>query len=262
MPDDGRGVFAEERQERIAEYLSVRGRARVGELTELLGVTEPTIRKDLTELERQRVLKRTHGGAILLRPVLEPALRTRDETQTDAKEEIASACLEEIADGSSIFLGSGSTIVRIARLLGDRDVNVLTNSIAVAEALARFPRIRHTVLGGQLRLDAGCFSGPVAIRALEQFTVNVAFLGVSGLSVEGISESDVGECELNAAVIDRARKVVVPADHSKVGRTDFALIAPLERVDVVVTDAVSDTLVAACEEHTIDLRVVSPRAAV
>jgi DeoR/GlpR family transcriptional regulator of sugar metabolism len=250
-----KGAFAEERRRRIAQYVASRGRAHVAELTELVGVTEATIRRDLSQLERQRRLKRTHGGAIAVEHMLEPELASRELTNVAAKEAIAAACMEEIEQGSSVFLDSGSTVLRIAQRLTGYEVNVLTNSIGVAEAVVDAPGVRHTVLGGQLRRSGGCFVGPLALAAIERFTVNVAFIGASGISAEGISEADLGESQLKAAIIARARRVVVPIDHSKVGATDFALIAPLDAIDVVVTDRASDALQAICEEHGVEVRV-------
>jgi DeoR family fructose operon transcriptional repressor len=249
------GAFAEERRRRIAQYVASRGRAHVAELTELVGVTEPTIRRDLSQLERQKLLKRTHGGAIAVQHMLEPELASREQTNIAAKEAIAAACMEEIQQGSSVFLDSGSTVLRIAQRLTGYEVNVLTNSIAVAESVVDVPGVRHTVLGGQLRRTGGCFVGPLALSEIERFTVNVAFIGVSGISAEGISEADLGESQLKGAIIARARRVVVPIDHSKIGATDFALIAPLDAIDLVVTDQLSDALQSICEDHGVEIRV-------
>lgn len=254
-------AFAEERQRRIAEYVAERGRAHIAELTKLVDVTEPTIRKDLTVLEQRRLLKRTHGGAIALEPMFEPELSSRRTTNIPAKEAIAAACLDEVHDGSSIYLDSGSTVLQIAQHLAGRQVNVLTNSVAVAEAVVDLPGVRHTLLGGQLRRTSGCFVGPVALATIQQFTVNVAFIGASGLSAEGISEADVSESALKAAVMARARKVVVPIDHTKVGATDFTLIAPLDDVDLVITDRHGDVLEELCREHSVELRVAAPAEA-
>lgn len=253
-----RAAFAEERQRRIAQYVAQRGRAHVAELRELVAVTEPTIRRDLTELERQRILKRTHGGAIALRPLLEPTLASREVTNVEEKDAIAAACMAEIDNGTSIFLDSGSTVLRIAHRLAGLSLNVLTNSIGVAEAVADAPGVRHTVVGGQLRQTGGCFVGPLALAAVERFTVNVAFIGASGLSTEGITEADLAEAELKAAVIARARRVVVPIDHSKVGATDFALITGLDDIDVVVTNRTGEQLAKVCAEHDVELRIAEP----
>lgn len=250
-----RPAFAEERQRRITEYVASRGRAHVTELRALVGVTEPTIRRDLSELERQKRLKRVHGGAIAVEPLLEAEPARRELQHVAAKEAIATACMDEVHQGSSLFLDSGSTILRVAQRLAGYHVDLLTNSIRVAEAVVDFPGVRHTVLGGQLRRTSDCFVGPLAVESLRQFTVNVAFIGASGISTEGISDSDLAETQLKAAVIARARRVVVPIDHSKVGSAHFALIAPLENIDLVVTDRHDRELEAVCAEHGVDVRI-------
>ncbi len=256
MANSGRrSAFAEERQRRITQYVASRGRAHVAELTALVGVTEPTIRRDLSELASQKRLKRVHGGAIAVEPLLEPEAASRELQYVAAKEAIAAACMQEIHQGSSLFLDSGSTVLRVAQRLTGHHVDLLTNSIRVAEAVVGFPGVRHTVLGGQLRRTSDCFVGPLALSALKQFTVNVAFIGASGISAEGISDSDLGETQLKTAIIARARRVVVPIDHSKVGSTHFALIAPLDHIDLVVTDQDNAELQAVCKEHGVEVRV-------
>jgi DeoR/GlpR family transcriptional regulator of sugar metabolism len=248
-------AFVEERQGQIAKHVSTRGRATIAELVALTGVNASTVRRDLSQLERRKELKRTHGGAIAVHPMFEPELSSRELSNVEAKEAIAAACMQEIQPGSSLFLDSGSTVLRIAERLAGHRANVLTNSIAVAEAVVDFPGVSHTVLGGQLRRTGGCFVGPLALEAVRHFTVNVAFIGASGISAEGITEADLSESQPKAAVIARARRVVVPIDHSKVGSTDFALIAPLDEIDLVITDVANDELQAFCETHGVEVRV-------
>ena len=253
--DQERPQFAEERRAQIADYVARHGRAHVAELVARFGVTEPTIRRDLAALDGLGVLRRTHGGAVSRQPPLEPALDSRDSTHVAEKEAIAAACMNEIEEGSSVYLDSGSTIVRVAHRLRGHRVNVLTNSIGVAEAIAEVAGVRHTVLGGQLRPVAGCFVGPLAIECLAKFMVNVAVIGASGVSAEGISEADLAEAQLKAAVIERARRVVVAVDSSKIGRRDFALVCSLDRVSKIVTDSASPRLEEICARHGVEVVV-------
>lgn len=249
-------AFAEDRQRRIAAYVASRGRVLTSELSELTGVTGTTVRKDLAALARSGVLRRTHGGAIAVRPLVEPVFERREAVNLAAKEAIARACLELVEDGTSIYLDSGTTLLRLAEHLTGRSANVLTNAIAVAQVLAEMPGVRHTLLGGQLRLGAGCFVGPLATANLKRFTVNIAFIGASGVSVEGVTEADLHEAELKAEVIDRARKVVLAVDSSKIGLADFAVVCPLSDVDVVVTDSTDQDFAQACAEHGVEIRAV------
>lgn len=253
----GRYAFTEERRARILEIVAGRGRIRTVELAELLEVTQPTIRRDIADLDRQRLLRRTHGGALAVRPSYEPPLATRAGLNVTAKQRIARACVERITDGDSVYLDSGSTVEAIADALcdpgGPRHVNVLTNALGVAARLTELPTVHHTVLGGQYRALGGCLVGPLAVEALQQFTVNTAFIGVTGLSDLGFTVSDMGDAELKAAAIDRARTVVVAMDASKVGADDFRKVCDLDRVHVVVTDRPNKWLAQRCHRSGVEL---------
>ncbi len=264
-PDGGSGfsegverpAFAEERQEQIEEMVRTRGRVRLSELVAAFGVTEPTLRKDLTALEKRGALKRIHGGALAARPALETELEARDQLNASVKDRIAEACVAEIKDGDAIFLDSGSTVSRIARLLTGRRLMVLTNAVEVATRVCEMPGIDHVLLGGQYRRVSGSNVGPLAIESLERFTVNIGFLGASGVGDSGITVADPNEAALKAAVIERSRRVVVAADGSKIGAIDFARVCSLADVDVLVTDSDSDDLRASCAHHGVELRSVA-----
>jgi DeoR/GlpR family transcriptional regulator of sugar metabolism len=253
-------IFAEERRQRILAMLGAHGRVRIAELVDALGVSEPTIRKDLGLLERERLLRRTHGGAIAVRPQFEPTIDDRSMLYAESKDAIAKACAKQIARGDSVFLDSGTTVQRVAHLIDQEHVNVLTNALGVAGALAdKPPSIRHTLLGGTVRSLGATVVGPVAIETLRQFTVNVAFISASGFAESGISVADLAEAQVKQAAIDRARKVVVPIDSSKFGVADFVTVCGLERVDLVITEAASEEIRQLCVDHGIELRVVGAR---
>ncbi len=256
-PNEG-PVFADERQARIAELVMTRGRARIGELASQFGVTEPTIRKDLSALQQRGMLKRTSGGALALHPIVDREFAGREGTNRSGKDAIAAACLELLRDGDSVFLDSGTTVDALARALaaGQRDrlrLSVLTNTIAVASTLADVPGIDCVLLGGQLQPSEGSLVGPLALENLQRFAFSVAFLGVSGFSELGISVGSLSEAAVKAAVIERARRVVVATDHSKVGATDFARISGLDEIDVVVMDDTTPAVAEWCEGHGIQL---------
>jgi DeoR/GlpR family transcriptional regulator of sugar metabolism len=249
-------VFADERQARIAELVSVRGRARIGELADAFGVTEPTIRKDLSALQERGLLKRTHGGALAVHPNVDRELAERQAAHRAGKEAIAVACLGLLRDGDSVFLDSGTSVEAVARHLaadGRMRLSVLTSSLGVADALADVPSIDCVLLGGQLRRVDGSVVGELALENLQRFSFSLAFLGVSGFSELGISVGSLVEASLKAAVIERARRVVLPLDHSKVGATDFARIGDLDAVDVVVMDEASPDVRDLCAAYDIEL---------
>lgn len=246
-------AFGEERRLEILEMVRRSGRVRIGALAKDLGVTEPTIRKDLARLEESGKLRRTHGGAIGLGVGEERAISDRKIANASAKARIAHVCAELIRPGDSVYLDSGTTVLQIAEALTTPQVNVLTNGLDVALAIGDKPAVRHTLLGGQVRPAGGSVSGPLAVENLQRFTLDIAFIGVSGLTSDGITVLDFLEAQLKSAVIARSRRVVVPVDSSKIGVVDFAHVAPLGSVHCVVTADASAELIAYCTEAGIDL---------
>lgn len=252
-------VFADERQDRIAELVAARGKVRIARLTEMFGVSEPTLRKDLSALEKRGLLKRTHGGAVSVRPPAEMELTARAVHQAEAKRAIAVSCLEEIRDGESVFLDGGTTVEQIARSLATtgRYVTVLTNAPAVAEILAETPSVGHVLLGGQLRRISGCLIGPLTLENLQRFTIDAAFIGAGGVSESGITVADLGEAHLKAAVIERAQRVILPIDHGKIGVSDFTRVCSPEDIDVLVTNQTDDYLKKISENYNVRLVTAS-----
>lgn len=254
-----RHVFGEERRREIQALVQAQGRVRVREVAIQLGVTEATVRKDISDLDRLHLLKRTHGGAIALRPLYEPPVSDRSDVNTAIKELIAVAAMALVADGDAIFLDSGTTNAALAATLAGRgspvNVNVLTNSVDVANRVASSGNLRHTVLGGQFRQPGGCFTGPLTVSSLEQFTLNTAFIGVSGFADNGFTVSDIGEAQVKRAAMNQARRVVVLLDHTKMGTTDFVRFCDLDRIDVIVTDESNSILERACLDNGVELVV-------
>lgn len=261
-----RPAFGEERRRQILERVQVDGRVRVRDLAESIGVTEATIRKDIADLDRTRLLRRTHGGAIAVRPSYEPDIAERVDRNSDAKHAIARACLNEIADGDAVYLDSGTTTATIARVLSDpasglaglripRNVNVLTNSMDVAIRLAPVATVRHTVLGGLYRPLGGCFVGPLAISSLEKFTLNTAFIGVSGIDASSVTVADLSEAQVKSAAMNQSRRVILPLDHTKIGVSDFVRVCDLDQIDIIITDEDNPDLRRICDAHRVQLQI-------
>ena len=235
----------------------MRGRARIGELAETFSVTEPTIRKDLSALQERGLLKRTHGGALAVHPNVDRELAGRQESHRASKEAIAEACLRLLEDGDSVFLDSGTTVEAFARLHrrpgSELRLSVLTSSLASPPRSRRCRRSTACCSAGQVRRVDGSVAGDLALENLQRFTFSSAFLGVSGFSELGISVGSLAEAALKGAVIERARRVVLPIDHSKVGATDFARVSELDAVDVVVMDEASPAVRDLCAAYDIEL---------
>ncbi|PZR54916.1 D-beta-D-heptose 1-phosphate adenosyltransferase [Xylanimonas oleitrophica] len=232
-------MYAPERHQQILATARAQGRVDVTRLAADLDVTPETVRRDLTVLERHGLVRRVHGGAIPVERLgFEPAVADRESVLAAEKERIAKTALDELPDGGAVVLDAGTTTVRLAEILPhDRELTVVTHALPVATVLAARPNVTLHLVGGTLRGRTLAAVGDWAERALRDVRVDVAFLGTNGLTVEdGITTPDLAEASVKRALVAAARRTVVLADHSKVGRTDLAIVAPLARVDTLVTD--------------------------
>jgi DeoR family fructose operon transcriptional repressor len=234
-------VYAEERQQAIADLLSLRGRLSVAELATEYDVTTETVRRDLSLLERAGIVRRVHGGAVPAEAltVLEPKVDDRDRARASEKERIARAALDLLPRaGGSILLDAGTTTARLAALL-PRDIalTVITNAVPIAARLAGMGNIELHLLPGRVRSTTLAAVGESTVDALRVIRTDVAFLGSNGLTVgHGFSTPDPSEAAAKRAMVRAAQKSVVLLDSSKVGRENTVRFAELADVDVVVTD--------------------------
>ncbi|MGZ6793474.1 MAG: DeoR/GlpR family DNA-binding transcription regulator [Mycobacteriales bacterium] len=249
-------MYAEERQDEIARQARAQGRVDVAELAVAFSVSLETVRRDLTALERTGVLRRVHGGAIPAERLRhEAALSTRTGAQTEQKRRIAEAALAELDGATTVLLDAGTTTAQLAeRLPAGRDLTVVTNALPIALALSARTDLTVHLLGGRVRGTTLATVDAAALAGLAEMTVDVAFLGTNGISVErGLSTADPAEAAVKRAMVAAARRAVVLADASKVGDDQFARFAGLEDVETLVMDNAVDPRVAA------DLEAAGPR---
>jgi len=226
----------------ILERLSASGSVSVAELADGLAVSPATIRRDLELLDDQRLLTRTHGGAVAQGVLYELPLRYRTARHQGEKRRIASEAARRVADGEAIGLTGGTTTTEVARALVDRQrLTVVTNALNIASELAIRPNLKLVVTGGWARSESYELVGPLAELSLAGLNLDVVFLGVDGISHDAglMTHHDV-EAHTNLALIERARRAVAVADSSKIGRTAFARICPIDRVDELITDSAAD----------------------
>ncbi|HEY3437903.1 MAG TPA: DeoR/GlpR family DNA-binding transcription regulator [Actinotalea sp.] len=232
-------MYATERQQQILTQARLDGRVEVKDLAETLDVTPETVRRDLTALERRGLLRRMHGGAIPVERLgIEPAVADRETRMAAQKERIAKAALDELPDGGAIILDAGTTTIRLAEMLPtDRELTVVTHGLPIAMLLATRPNITLHLLGGTVRGRTLAAVGTWAERAIAEVYADVVFLGTNGITVErGLTTPDLAEATIKHALVAAGRRTVVLADHTKFGRADFALVAPLSAIDTVITD--------------------------
>lgn len=228
------------RRATILDVLTQDGFVDVSSLQELLGCSEATIRRDLQHLERDGYLRRTHGGAIL-DGYRERPLTTKMGEMADAKQAIAQVAISLIEEGQAVGFTGGTTTQHVARALFSRPgLTVVTNAVNVAMELADRD-MRVIMTGGELRGETYELVGPLAEPVASQIHLDLILVGVDGLSPEGgLTTHNPIEARIDRVLIDRASRVVVVADHTKLGRKTFAQIAPLEAAHTLITDAGAD----------------------
>ncbi len=239
IPPADTKLYPQERHNRILELVATRGRVEVTTLADELDVTTETIRRDLTKLVRQGLVRRVHGGAIHVERLgYEPTMSVRGERFAAEKERIARAARDLIPDGGSILFDSGTTTMSLIRLLPQgRPLTVVTNSIPGAALLAAMPKVEFYLLGGRVRARTAAAVGGWASSALRDLVIDVAFMGTNGLTVEyGLTTPNPEEAKTKAAMIAAARRVILLTDHSKVGAVQFCKFCDVAQVDTLVTD--------------------------
>jgi DeoR/GlpR family transcriptional regulator of sugar metabolism len=225
--------------EKIVQMLKQRGIARVDELCAELNVSPATVRRDLVELDMRGQLRRVHGGAVCVGGRLEePVFDDKTGIAVKEKQEIAESAVELIEPSDSVFLDGGSTVLALARLVCDMSgLTVVTNSLRVAGGLAGAgPRV--ILVGGELRRLSQTFVGALTQPLLSQLSFDKAFMGTIGLSHgEGLTTTDPREAETKSMVISRARRVMLLADSSKIGKVSFVNFGTLDDIDMLITDS-------------------------
>lgn len=237
-----------ERQQQIAQFIRERQRATVEQLSARFQVSEATIRRDLERLDSQGEVRRDHGGAIAVAPAAPepPALRRQSE-HADEKRQIGAAAARLIGDGETIFLGSGTTVLEVARHLGERrGLTVITNALGVANLLAGHEQIQVILTGGQLRHSELSMTGHLAEQALRDLRADKVIMGIRAISLaEGLTNEYGVETTLDRALARFAGQLILVADHSKFERVATAFVAPLSAARTIVTSGLAPAPVVA-----------------
>jgi len=226
-----------ERRGRLLDIIRIRGFAALDELVRELGVSESTVRRDLDALEEHGSAKRTHGGVLYSGGM--PRLAEFDERQPAnwaAKRAIAAMAAAVIEDGETVLLDGGTTTYEVARLLVGRSLQVVTNSLPVANLFASEARTDLVLLGGYVSPRTGVCLGPYANELLGRLHVTTTVLSAAGISEEGLFNAHLLLAETEQAMLKAASRVMVVADSSKFGRKSLTLVSGLESIDIFVSD--------------------------
>jgi DeoR family transcriptional regulator of aga operon len=236
---DQSSMLIEERRQHVLAIISRDGRVLVSELSDALGISRITIRKDLAYLEERGLLQRTHGGALSPQngALLDPTLNEKAQHRLQEKQRIAEAAIEMVSEHQCVLLDSGSTTTMIARALRSfSSLTVITNAVNIAGELMA-TNFEVMLTGGMLRRNSYSLVGPPAEDTLRDIHADILFLGVDGFDpVSGITTPNVLESRVNRAMVKVSRKVVAVCDSTKFSRRSFALIVPTSAVHVVITD--------------------------
>jgi len=246
-----------ERQKQILSLLTRQRRLSVTEIVKQFSISEATARRDLESLTLQGKAQRVHGGVIAVEqappelPILE-----RENEQMEEKTRIGQAAASLVADNETLFLGSGTTVVEVARnLRNHKNLTVITNSLPVLNILAGIKGITVISLGGMLRDSELSFIGHITEQALIEVHADKVFMGTRGASLEhGFTNDYLQETLTDRAILKSGREVIMVADHTKVNRVSTVLLAPLSSIHTFVTDSgVDNKFVRALKQQAIQV---------
>lgn len=259
------------RHEKLSALLDMvmeRQSVHVDDIVRELDVSAATARRYLDTLAQQQLITRTRGWATSRPGSSDVPLRYKSTRRADQKHRIARAAAAGVVPGQVVGMNGGTTTTEVAReiavrpdLQGARDserVVVVTNAVNIAYELTVRPHVRVVLTGGVPRALSYELTGPLATRILQDLSIDTLFLGVNALDVTaGTATHNEDEAGINAALVERAERVVVVADSTKLGRTAFARICPLERVDRLITDTEADPgIVARLQEAGLGVELV------
>lgn len=234
----------EARRKTILDTLQQTGKVSVAELSKQLDTTPITIRSDLNALAQDGLLIRVQGGAVSA-----PNAKSAANVQTAnymEKKAIAETVAELIQDGDTLFINSGTTMEQVASALEVRaNLNIVTNSLSVATILGEIPSFRVILLGGEINSQYGFTHGGDALAQLEKYIANWAILSVDGVNVScGLTTCHAEEAIIDRAMISNARKTLVAADHTKIGKAGFARVCDkLDNIHIVTNSTETEELV-------------------
>ena len=231
----------------LVELLAERGRITVDEAAEALEVSHATVRRDFDQLARQQMITRTRGGAVASGVSDDLPLRYKTARHSVEKQRIGAAAAALVEPGTAVALNGGTTTTEVARALAGRpdlnrtdsgaQVTVVTNALNIANELLMRSQMKVVVAGGVVRPQSYELVGPLGGALLNEINLDLAVLGVDAIDATlGAAAHHEGEAAMNRLMADRAERVVIVADASKLGERAFARVCPIERVATLITD--------------------------
>lgn len=251
------------RRDQILNIVKEKQSATVSELSELLDVSEVTVRQDLNRMASEGLIMRTHGGAVAIeRGKQEFTFSARDKLNAEQKQRIAQAAALLINSRDSIILDASTTALHVARAILNRhdlgDLTIITNGLHTALELAERPDITTILTGGIVRAAAYSVYGTFTWEMLAQINATKGFFGARGISLEqGLTDLNMQEVNVKKAMIERCQEVIAIADGTKFGEVGLTSFAPIERLAHIITDAGAPTaLVKSLRARGVDVMIV------
>ena len=253
-------MLTEERQRAIQAYLTKKGNASVAELYKLFDVSEMTIRRDLKDLEKKGLLRRTYGGAYPTEPAFfEMSFHAKYGMFIEEKRAIAAACAGMVKNGDVVFLDSGTTTLEVARMISSKNITVITNDLNIVFALNNASTVNLFVSGGEVRRGTNNLIGSKALSFYDGIHGSILFMGVEGVDAEtGYTIPDLDEVLMKKQMMKSVDRVVVVADKSKIGRHTLGVIGPLGAAHMLVTDAGAPAELLAPIQEKVAVTVAQP----
>jgi DeoR/GlpR family transcriptional regulator of sugar metabolism len=231
-------MLPESRRRQLLDLISRQGFATLDELVKSLGVSESTVRRDLESLDLAGSIKRTHGGAVYSGEVRAmPAFDERTQTAAAEKAAIGRATADLLEDGDTVLLDGGTTTLEIARALIGRRIQVVTNSLPIAQLVASSQQTDLILIGGYVYPRTGVALGPLAIATMQGIRVRKAILGAGGIMPDGVYNSNLLLVETERQMMACGQEVVIVADSSKFGRLALSKLCGLDEVARLVSDS-------------------------
>lgn len=249
-----------QRHKIILNELDKEGFVRVQDLSERLGVSEVTIRKDLKELESRKLLLRTHGSASPVSSLINDRhIDEKEKVQVDEKIRIAEAANHMVKKNDRIIIASGTTLLYFAQKITlTEPFTVITPSVKVCLTLCYKPNVEIIQLGGSVRKSSATVVGPYAETLLSEMMCNRLFIGVDGIDLDfGLTTSNIAEAHLNQYMLNAALEVIVLADSTKFGKRGFGKICNIDQIHKIITDSgAPNNIVQIMREKGIEVVIV------
>jgi DeoR family fructose operon transcriptional repressor len=229
-------MIFQKRKQKILQILEQAGEADIHQLAVDLGTSEITVRRDLNRMAADAMLYRTHGGATKIDPLMgAKAFENKAAVNVKAKDEICRRAADEIQDGDIIFMDCGSTVYRLCQFIRNKKIKVITNSLPVVYELQN-SQVSLNLIGGEVDLDRQAIHGKIAEEHISRYRATKAFLGVDGISINGLFAQSENEASITLALTANSKQTYILCDSGKIGKETYLKFAELSLINTIITN--------------------------